>query len=81
MESFAYFSVKLPYVAAGFVSIGLADGLVPTRQKAPWSVVTCGSRPSLVQIMACHLVVAKPLSEPILEYCKLDPQEQTSMKF
>ena len=25
--------------------------------------------PSLVQIMACHLVGAEPLSEPMLEYC------------
>ena len=24
---------------------------------------------------------AKPLSEPMLEYCQLDPLEQTSMKF
>ena len=29
-------------------------------------------RPSLVQIMACRLVSAKPLSKPMLEYCKLD---------
>ena len=27
-------------------------------------------RPSLVEIMACRLVGAKPLSEPMLEYCK-----------
>ena len=25
--------------------------------------------PSLVQIMACRLVGAKPLSEPLMEYC------------
>ena len=25
--------------------------------------------PSLVRIMACRLVGAKPLSEPMLEYC------------
>ena len=25
--------------------------------------------PLLVQIMACHLIGAKPLSEPMLEYC------------
>ena len=31
-----------------------------TRQK---------TRPSLVQIMACRLFGAKPLSEPMLEYC------------
>ena len=31
--------------------------------------------------MACRLVGAKPLSQPMLEYCQLDPWEQTSMKF
>ena len=33
---------------------------------------------SLVQIMACRLDGAKPLSEPMLEYCWLGPWEQTS---
>ena len=32
----------------------------------------------LVQVMACRLVGAKPLPEPILAYCQLDPWEQTS---
>ena len=36
---------------------------------------------SLVQLMACRLVGAKPLPDLILEYCWLDPEEQTSMKF
>ena len=35
---------------------------------------------SLVQIMACRLVGAKPLSEPVLECCWLDPWEQTPVK-
>ena len=34
-------------------------------------------RPSLVQIMACRLDGAKPLSEQIMEYCSLDHKEQT----
>ena len=34
-----------------------------------------------VQRMACRLAVAKPLSEPMLEYCQLDRWEQTSVKF
>ena len=38
------------------------------------------SRSSLVQIMACRLVSAKPLSEPILEYFQLDDEEQISVK-
>ena len=36
---------------------------------------------ALVQIMACRLIRTKPLPEPILTYCQLDPQEQTSVKF
>ena len=31
--------------------------------------------------MAWRLDGAKPLSEPILEYCQLDPWEQTSVKY
>ena len=31
--------------------------------------------------MAYRLVGAKPLSEPMLDYCSLDPKEQTSVKF
>ena len=31
--------------------------------------------------MACRLSGAKPLPEPMLTYCQLDPQEQTSVKF
>ena len=30
--------------------------------------------------MACRLVGAKPLSEPMVEYCQLGPKEQTSVK-
>ena len=36
---------------------------------------------SLVQIMACHLFGAKPLSELMMVYCQLDPKEPISMKF
>ena len=35
----------------------------------------------LVQIMACHLFGATSLSKPMLGYCQLDSQEQTSVKF
>ena len=37
--------------------------------------------PTLVQIMAYHLLGATPLSEPMLPYCKLDPKEHISVKF
>ena len=35
----------------------------------------------LVQIMACRLFGAKPLSKPMLGYGQLDPWGQTSLKF
>ena len=31
--------------------------------------------------MACRLVGAKPLPDPMLTFCQLDPQEQTTVKF
>ena len=36
--------------------------------------------PSLVQIMACHLVCVKLLSKPMLEYFQLDPLKHISVK-
>ena len=39
----------------------------------PWS--------TLVLVMACHLLSAKPLPKPVLIYCQLDPKEQILMKF
>ena len=36
--------------------------------------------PTMLQIMACHLFGAKPLSEPMLPYCQLDPKEHISVK-
>ena len=36
---------------------------------------------ALVQIMGCHLLVAKPLSTTMLGYCQLDPLEEFSVKF
>ena len=35
---------------------------------------------ALVQIMACRLFDAKPLSKPVLVYCQLDRYVQTSVK-
>ena len=39
------------------------------------------SRPPLFQIIAFRLYCTKPLSEPMLEYCQLDAEEQSSIKF
>ena len=35
---------------------------------------------TLLHMMACRQVGAKPIPEPLLKYCYLDPQEQTSEK-
>ena len=48
--------------------------------KAEWRIYASENSPSSVQIMACRLDGVKPLSEPILEYCYLDPWDQTSVK-
>ena len=37
------------------------------------------TRSTLVQVMACRLFGAKPLPEPMLPYCQLDPRGQTSV--
>ena len=37
--------------------------------------------PTLLQIMACRLFGAKPLSESVLPYHQLDPEEHISVKF
>ena len=36
---------------------------------------------ALVQVMACRLFGARPLTEPMLAYCQLDSWEQISVKF
>ena len=36
---------------------------------------------ALLQIMACRLFGAKPLSKPMIGYCKVDPYKQNSVKF
>ena len=36
---------------------------------------------ALVEIMACRLLGAKPLSEPMLSYCQLDPKVHISVRF
>ena len=55
----------------------LDDGLVKfskqVNSEAELRMYATVILPSLVQIMSCRLVGAKPLSEPILEYCWLDP--------
>ena len=40
-----------------------------------------GTGSALVQVMACRLFGAEPLTEPMLVYCQLDSSEQISVKF
>ena len=51
------------------------SGLSSTPPSAAYMCQWIGS--ALIQIMACRLFDAKPLSKPILGYCQLDAQEQT----
>ena len=44
-------------------------------------IYTSVNLPSLVQKMACRLIRAKPLSEPMLPYHQLDSKEHISVKF
>ena len=37
--------------------------------------------PSSGQMMACPLIGANPLSEPMIAYCQMDHWEQLSMEF
>ena len=37
--------------------------------EAEWGIYASVNFPSLAQVMACRLSGAKPLSEPMLEYC------------
>ena len=39
------------------------------------------TRSAFVQIMTCHLIGAKPLSERMQPHCQLDPTEQAYVKF
>ena len=36
---------------------------------------------SLVQVKACRLIGAKPLPEPMMDYCQMDSWEHISVKF
>ena len=51
------------------VHVELSCYLIEGERRIYGSVIS----PSLVQIMACRLVGAKPFSETMMEYCHLDP--------
>ena len=48
----------------------------------PSAAYMCQStRTAIIQVVACHLFGTKPLPEPMLTNCQLDPKEQTSVEF
>ena len=53
----------------------------PQLIQAKWRIYASIIYPSLVQIMACRLFGAKPLSEPMMLYSQLDRKEHISVKF
>ena len=55
------------------------QGLNSSPRSAAYMRQVIGS--ALVQVMACRLFDAKPLSKQMLGYCQFDPWEQTSVKF
>ena len=57
----------------------MASYVYPPPHSAAYMRQWFGS--ALVEIMACRLFGAKPLSIPMIKYCQLDTEEQTSMKF
>ena len=44
------------------------------------SIWHCRNLQTLVQVMACYLFGTKPLPEPMLNYCQLEPTKQNSVK-
>ena len=63
---------------------GIMDFKKCQISQGPWERLRIMRRwtgSTLVQIMACRLNGAKPLSELVLTYCQLDPKEHISMIF
>ena len=71
-----YWEIKYIYVSPNILSTTKVNSSPPNGAfMRQWT----GS--ALVQVMTCRLFGAKPLPQPILPYCQLDPCEQISMKF
>ena len=69
-------SLQLTFADLNMIKSGWFNSSPPSATYIRWWT---GS--ALVQIMACRLDSAKPLSEPMLSYCQLHPKEHISMKF
>ena len=76
-------------MGGGVMSVGTVPFIIPHRlpepensiKLSPLSAAYMLIGSALVQVMACRLLGAKPLSKPMLGYCQLDPLEQTLLKF
>ena len=77
-------------MAAIFVAVSMCWSRVSVGNHIDWCVnslrprdtyMRLWTRSSLVQIMACRLLGAKPLSEPMLTYSQSGHKEQNSVKY
>ena len=60
----------------------LGGGIIMVNSCPPSAAYMCQRITSaLVQIMACHLFGAKPLSKPMLAYCQLDHRNKLQRNF
>ena len=72
-------SPRLSYLNKGKFWFQQDDIVTSSPPSAAYMCQWIGS--ALVQIMACRLFSAKPLSKPMMGYCQLNSQEQTLVKF
>ena len=63
-----------------FIAASHADAGPDQRISPSAAYMRLWTGPQLVQVMACRLFGAKPIPEPMLTFCQLDPWEQTSVK-
>ena len=76
---FVWLDYTIPYVQTIFMISFNTSSVNSSPPSAAYMLQWISS--TLVQMMACRLFDAKPLSKPMLGYGQLDPYEQTSVKF
>ena len=74
-----YINLPMIYLLISTNNIHEVIFLNSSRPTAAYKRRCTGS--ALVQILACRMFGGKPLPEPMLTYCQLDPWKQTSMRF
>ena len=75
MEIFSFMSKKILLINVMILHFRKCQSINYSLPMCQWIWST------LVQIMACRLFGAKPLSKPMILYCQLDPKGQTEWKF